>query len=756
MFHQDFYCCQFECKIFNLINSFINLNYYDDVLMLKKPKLINLLNVTSSHSKLNSNNFEKDGITNMISSVSRFDKKHKPLLYEQESIKSKKLKSKSGKSKRKSSNDIENVKLFVNRSNELLTQDLLDRPSSKSRKVSNKGKKKEKLKLEIFGNNISEGNLESKVDTKFLNSDLLEKTISLTKPLSIQELSIQINIPEAEIITYLFLSKGISATINQVLDIDIMTAIAKNYGFYVIQSSLSKSINTSQFKEISESSISIKRSPIITILGHVDHGKTTLLDSILKTNLVSKEYGGITQTISGYEIIWNYDSHEHKLLFLDTPGHESFKKMRFRGAQVTDIVLLVIAIDDGLKPQTIESIEYIKEMNLSCIVVITKSDKPLNNKEKIKQDLASYDLLCEEWGGNIPIIEVSAILGQKIDKLLSQICTLYISKNLFANPQELAVGTIIESYLDKKQGSIANVIIQNGTLKLGDIIASDNLYGKVKSLTNISNIKIKSSGPSSIVQVLGFGAIPQAGSLFCVFRNEKDAKNYCLKHTDVKKFDIALKSLNPRITLDISSNVKQLKLILKTDTQGALEAILDLLGNIPQSKVQLNIVSASLGNISNTDVELALATESVILAFNVNILSQISTLLKKYKINFKVFTVIYDLFLYVQSLMLNLIDPEYDKVLIGHAFVQTVFNMNKGYVAGCLVNKGRLNKSSYIHVYRNNAIIHQGFITSLKRMKNDVEEVIAVNECGLMSNFELWQNSDIIEVYDLVIKEKTL
>nr|YP_010619087.1 Translation initiation factor 2 [Pterosiphonia complanata]WAX03100.1 Translation initiation factor 2 [Pterosiphonia complanata] len=752
--YKSYYFFQLKFEVSNLINSFVILSYYDDILLLKNPKLLNIIGSRSFVSTSRINTSLQKNADPLINSSSKFEKKNRVSSYEQDLIKAKKSKVKLIKNKRKTSDHIEDVKLFINTSNNLLSHDLLNRSSAKLPKINAKNKKKHKLKVDIAEkNNILQDHFQSKPNISSLQSD---KNIVLNEPLSIQDLSLKISVPEAEIITYLFLSKGISATINEVIDLTIIRCIAENYGFNLIESQSIRKIYNYKSQLTSISSLSIKRSPVITILGHVDHGKTTLLDAILKTNLVSKEYGGITQAISGYEIIWSYKLQKNKLIFLDTPGHESFSTMRLRGAQVTDIALLIIAMNDGLKPQTVEAINYINDMSLSCIVVITKSDILINNVSSIKQDLANYNILCEGYGGDIPIIEVSAINSKNIDLLLSKVCMLSNSKNFIANPQELAVGTILESYIDKKQGSIANVLIQNGTLKLGDIIASKNLYAKVKSITNASNIKIKSSGPSSIVKVLGFTNVPQAGSVFCVFDNEKSAKKYCFKHSNVKQLDVVLKSFNTRITLDTNLEIKQIRLLIKADTQGKLEAILNLLSKVPQSKVQINIIFAGIGNISNNDVQLAVATSSFILAFNVNILSHINSLLKKYRINFKVFNVIYHLLEYVEDIMLDLIEPAYDKVLIGNALVQTVFHMNTGYVAGCIVNEGKLNKKSYIHVYRNNSIVYEGSIISLKRVKNDVEEVIAINECGLMSDFELWQELDVIYAYDLVPKEKTL
>nr|YP_009398052.1 translation initiation factor 2 [Gredgaria maugeana]ARW67238.1 translation initiation factor 2 [Gredgaria maugeana] len=752
MFSKNYYIFPYEFNFVNIFNNYTFLGYYDDILLLKNPKLLSA--ISQNLSIVTKKSSVKDDLTSLSTSLNKFDKKYRSNVHQQDLIKAKKSKVKLIKNKQKSSDDIKDAKLFVNRSDNLFTQDLLDRSSIKSPKSNSKGKKKYKLKLESSEyNSLSQDYTECQNDTNFVQ---LNKNILLNRPISIHNLSLKISIPEAEIITYLFLNKGISATINDVIDLSIIRSIAENYGFNLVESPSLKDVDNYTVECLNRSHKTVKRDPVITILGHVDHGKTSLLDSILKTNLVSRESGGITQSIAGYEIVWDYQLKQQRIVFLDTPGHESFKKMRLRGAKVADIALLVIAVDDGLKPQTIEAINYIKDMNLVCIVVITKADKLLDNVPKIKQDLADYNMLCEEWGGSISVVEVSSMNGKNIDLLLSKICILSNTNNFVADPKELAAGTILEAYLDKKQGSIANIIIQNGTLKLGDLIACENLYGKVKSITNLANIKIKFSGPSSIVQILGFTSLPKAGSLFCVFRDEKSAKEYSLKHFNVKQLDLALNFLNTRITLDLSLEIKQLRLILKADTQGTLEAILDLLSNISQSRVQINIISANFGNISNTDVELAVATSSYILAFNVNISSHVNSLLKKYKINFKAFNVIYDLFNYVQGTMLDLIEPSYDKVLIGKAIVKTVFNMNKGIIAGCIVNEGKLNVKSYIYVYRNNIIVHEGFISSLKRIKNDVEEIVAINECGLMSNFELWQNLDKIEAYELITKQKTL
>lgn len=756
-FLKTFQLLHSNLKIINIRNSFSSLEYSDIILNLTEPKLLDFINLTSAHSSsvVKVKNIASDIIDTKTTSSHKFDKKYKNNSHVQDITEIKKNKNKLIKKKRKNSNDIDNEEIFVDTQNSLLSQEPLIVSSLKSPKPNSRYKKKQKLKTEPLeiDNNLS--NILDSSNNEVLN-DGLSKDILFYHPVSLQELSIKMDIPEAEIITYLFLNKSISATRNQVLDFSMASNIAKQYGFQLLKLDREHASSNKILQPIVDQSHQAQRSPVITILGHVDHGKTTLLDSILKTNLAQKEYGGITQAISGYEIEWCSNSKTYKLMFLDTPGHESFKSMRLRSAQVTDIVLLVIAADDGLKPQTVESINYIKEMALSFIVVITKVDKALDNIEKIKQDLSSYGLLTQESGGDTIIVEVSAAVDKNIDLLLSKICIFSEAKNLVANFNQLANGTILEAYLDKKQGPVANLIVQNGSIKLGNLIATANVLGKVKSITSLSNNRVSSSGPSSIVQILGFTAVPQAGLSFQVLNNEKEAKNYCLKYSNNENFNKSLKLLNTRISLDTNAGVKQFKLILKTDTQGSLEAIIDLLFNIAQSKVQINLISANVGDITYTDIELANTTNAAILAFNLNSSFQVNNLVKKHKIIFKSFNIIYDLFDYVKKTMLDLIEPEYDRIFIGHAYVQTVFNMNKGFVAGCLVDEGKLTRMCYIKVSRKGNLVYEGFITSLKRMKNDVDEIVAINECGLMSDYKLWEQSDTIDAYELVSKEKTL
>lgn len=727
--------------------------YYDDILLLKSPKVLKPA-ISEEHFSISVNDIIDNNNTKVLVS-GKFDKKSKSSIVtnDKDLLKIKKGKNKASKNKhRVESYTINNV----NQSDEELFNKASDHKSSLKSRKSLLKERKNKNKTQ----DIRDFNLSNNQDAPNLNdsgtSHTLPKNILIDNALSVKDLSFQINVPEAEIIKYLFLTKGIPVTVNQILDLEICFDIVKNYGFNLLKSS--PTLSTSDVYEINnkKSSKSVERFPVVTILGHVDHGKTTLLDSILKTSLVSTEQGGITQAISGHEILYLHESKEYKITFIDTPGHESFQAMRVRGATITDIVLLVVALDDGLKPQSLECIRYINEMSLSCIVVITKADKSLDNLDKIKEGLAQHNLLCEEWGGDTMLIPVSALTGYNIDLLMSKICDLAKSKNLHADTEAFASGTILDASIDQKKGALATLIVKNGTLRLGDIVTSDNLCGKVKNIVNYSGLIVESIGPSSIVKVLCFSSLPKVGSCFHCFSNEKEAKKYIKKFVSTSTDNKSLQLLNSRISFDGQLPRKQLNLILKTDTQGSLEAIVNLFSTIPQLKVQINLISASFGNITSTDLDLSVASKSPILAFNVAVLPQTKNLIKKRQIDYQVFNVIYDIFDYVKDLMLSLVDTEYRNMLIGNAIVQNVFKNNKGNVAGCVVTSGKLTSSSYLKVYRNTNMIYEGFVVSLKFMKNDVDEVTSPSECGLMSDFHEWNKSDLIEVYQMVAKEKAL
>lgn len=714
----------------------------DNVLYLVSPKIleshIDKLVVNKNNFINTDNEFVKtDSLNN------KFDKKNKNYTKIEDVIDVKKNKSKLGKRSKKAV-ALENSQRLIQGNSIILNEDVLNFEVIKTPKP----KKKNKSKYDSSTSDIEVDNL-NKLSTVMIN-----------KPLSIQNLSIKLKIPAPEIITYLFL-KGISVTMNQLVDINIAKDIAANYNIEVLDKQELIEEQLYRPTSVDSSKLTIQKPPIITILGHVDHGKTTLLDAILETHVVSQEYGGITQSITGYEIDWLYNQTIYKLVFIDTPGHDAFVSMRSRGVQITDIALLIVAADDGLKPQTIESIHHITSKKIPYIVVINKIDKSNINILQIKEELAQYNIIDKEWGGNANILEISALKNQNIDKLLSQICELSLLQDFKANTNKLADGLILEAYLNKKRGIVANLVIKNGILTIGDYIVSGRIYGRVKSIINYSDAFIKQTGPSSIVEVLGFSNMPVAGTFFQVVLNEKEAKSYIANNIANKNISYSsLDLLNTRITLDTNdqtSQAKQLNLIIKTDTQGSIEAILNMFSQIPQQKVQLNVLNASSGNISNNDIDLARTSNALVLGFNIKISSSIQDRSKKIRVVIENFNIIYNLLNYVKDNMLNLIDPEFDKMFLGSATVQTVFNVNKKTVAGCLVNKGKLIKNAHLNIYRNNDIIHSCILNSLKRIKDDVLEVNTNTECGVMCNdYNLWKQDDIIEAYNLIEKIKTL
>nr|YP_009257539.1 translation initiation factor IF-2 [Coeloseira compressa]ANH09622.1 translation initiation factor IF-2 [Coeloseira compressa] len=724
-----------------------------EVLVLKNPKFVSLL-IYDNSQKLN-----VDPVTLInpsfpsvdrgkfeLSSNTKYDKKNKLYAKGSDNVESKKYKIKF-KKKSRDNMSLDSDDLFLVTSNE----DELNNKLIKKSKL-NKNRNKQKKHTDILSQ-VNDRQHISNQDSK------ANKSIILDKPLTIKELAIKLQIHEAEIIRSLFLD-GISVTLNQVIDISMAKQVAKNYNFNILNTDI---FNENKFpltiKDLSNHLDGfISRSPIITILGHIDHGKTTLLDSIRQTNVASNESGGITQSVTGYEIDYTYKSQSLKLVFLDTPGHEAFIAMRTRGVQVTDIVVLVVAADDGLKPQTFESIKHIKSNNLPCIVAINKIDKDDINVLKVKQELAEQDLVSTEWGGLIPMVEVSALKKLNLEDLLNEICLMYHSRNLQANPNISAEGTILESYLDKSKGPIANLLVQNGSLLVGDIIVSASSYGRVKALINSQEITTNKALPSSLIKILGFSSVPIVGSQFRIVSSEKQARQLVNNYLNNVNPSNQLNILNSRLTLKSNkSSIRHVNLIIKANTQGSIEAIINALSKICQDKVQLNIVNTGSSNVSSADIDLAIASNSIVILFNFNLSSPYENLIKKSAVLLYSFNVIYDLVDFISQHMLSLIEPEYSKVLIGTAIVKNIFGINKGVVAGCLVNNGKLLKDSFISVYRSNNLIYEGHLNSLKVIKDDVNEVLAGNECGVMShNCNDWQIQDEIKSYRITAQTKTL
>nr|QOS04611.1 translation initiation factor 2 [Sarcopeltis skottsbergii] len=766
----------YHCKVFKINRRFSNFiccillkrQDQESIYLLKNPMLI----YTSEQIKkieqksLTLEIINDPDIKLAVDFTPKFEKKNRGSSRSETNIEDKKNKIKI-KKKVRSQMILDNDEIFIE-DHKLIPNSNEDSVKISLPKLSKQKKQKKKIKVKHnLLKNISENSSSNeeylqatKISNDYFDQNVAKKEIIICSPLTIEQLAYKLNVPEAAIITWLFL-QGISVTINQVVDISIASRVASHYNFTILNSSTDYLINT---KDGNKTQINIingqKRAPIIVIFGHVDHGKTTLLDGIRKTNIVSHEAGGITQSIAGYEVKHQSFSTTEQLVFLDTPGHQAFSSMRLRGAQVSDIAILIVAADDGLKPQTIEVIDYIMSNQIPYIVAINKIDKLDLNITKIREQLATYNIIDQSWGGNSTIVEISALTGENIDLLLHQICELSNKLSLKSDIKSLAQGTILESYLDKQVGAVANIVIRNGTLKIGDTIVSGNIYGRIKAITDSFGSKMNHAQASSVVNICGFPSVPEAGLDFQIVQSEKNSKNLINEYINKYKESNITKILNKRITLDSFSNksrLKQVNLIIKADTQGSIEAIINSLSQISQDKVQLNILSATSGCMSRKDIDLAIASKSVIIGFNTQLESNICKLATQLGINLKNFEVIYDLLDYLKEYMLNLMDIEYHKVEIGEATIQTVFHINKGIVAGCIVNQGKLKKKAHIVIYRNQELTYTGTLDSLKQMKDDIDEVVEGNECGVMCNsYNDFMKSDIIKAYELIQTQKFL
>ena len=770
----------YHCKVFKINRRFSNFIYcislkkqdQESIFLLKNPMLVYTLEEIEKIEKKSlildtSLEIIDDQDIKLASDFTpKFEKKNKNSSRSENNIEDKKNKTKIKKQVR-SQMILDNDEIFID-DHKLITNSNKDSVNISLPKLSKQKKQKKKIKVKKnLLKDISDTiNLNTqylqgtKINHDHLDKNIVKKEIIIDSPLTIEQLGYKLNVPEAAIITWLFL-QGVSVTINQVVDISIASQVASHYDFTILDSSIHHSIHT---RENHKNKIDIingqKRAPIIVIFGHVDHGKTTLLDSIRKTNTVSDEVGGITQSIIGYEVEHQYFATKEQLVFLDTPGHQAFSSMRLRGAQVSDIAILLIAADDGLKTQTIEAIDYIMSNQIPYIVAINKTDKLDLNLSTVRKQLADYNIIDQNMSGNSNIIEISALTGKNIDLLLNQICALSNKLSLKFDKNSLAQGTILESYLDKQMGAVANIVIRNGALKVGHTIVSGNTYGRIKAIMDNTGSKINYATASSVVNIYGFPSVPEAGLHFQVVKSEKNSKylinEYIHKYTESK----INKLLNKRITLDSCSNksrLKQVNLIIKADTQGSIEAIINSLTQIPQNKIQLNILSATSGCISRKDIDLATTSKSAIIGFNTNLETSISKLAKKLDLNIQKFEVIYDLLEYLQDYMLNLMDIEYDKVEIGEATIKTVFHVNKGMVAGCIVNRGKLKRNAHIVIYRDQELLYTGKLDSLKQMKDNIDEVLEGNECGVMcNNYNDFVKFDIIKVYELIQVQKVL
>ena len=578
--------------------------------------------------------------------------------------------------------------------------------------------------------------------------------------MNVQELAEVLDVSATDIIGKC-LELGIIATINQRLEFDTMALIAEDYGFKAIlmEEALEDSLDIEEVEDENPEDLK-PRAPVVTIMGHVDHGKTSLLDYIRRENVVAGEAGGITQHIGAYEVF--LEEGGRSVTFLDTPGHEAFTAMRARGAQITDVVILIVAADDGVKPQTIEAIDHAKAAGVPIVVAINKIDKPNSNPDIVKKELSENGILVEDWGGKVQSVPVSAKSGEGISDLLELLALETEVLELKANPDTSAKGTVIESRLDKGHGPIATVLLQKGTLTVGEIFICGNLNGKVRALMNERGARIDSAGPSQPVQILGFQSVPQAGDLLTVVSDEKLAKKISGERDRIQR-EIDRQKIHT-ISLDkLSADIRDgasglLPLVVKADVDGSIEALVDALADIPSDEVKVDVVHRGVGIISESDVLLAAASNAVVIGFNVTVNANASLVAKNNGVDIRVYNVIYDAINEIKLALEGLLKPDIVEKPLGQAEVLQVFKITKlGTIAGCKMLDGTISNKDTARVRRDGEILHEGKITSLKHFQDDVKEVDAGKECGIgIHGVKNFKEGDLIETYTTEEIKRTL
>lgn len=586
-----------------------------------------------------------------------------------------------------------------------------------------------------------------------------------------EDLAYSLAVHEADILDYLF-SKGVRPDAVQTLDKDMVKMICKEYGVEVLEAEPVKVEDMAKKIEVLDNEdlgMLEDRPPVITIMGHVDHGKTTLLDYIRKSKVAASEAGFITQGIGAYQVLVPVDGKLQPCVFIDTPGHEAFGAMRARGARVTDITIIVVAADDGVKPQTTEAIAHAKAAGVPIIVAINKIDKDGANPDRVMQELSSVGLMPELWGGDIPMVQISALKGDNVGELLETVMLLAELQELKANPHRNAKGIVIEAGLDKLRGPIATFIVQNGTLRKGDIVMCGEAFGKMRALFHDRGGRVDEAGPSMAVQVIGLNGVPIAGDGFEVVDSldiARERAEACA--TSLRDARISAKAGDGKVTLSsIASAVStgkqsgldthQLNVILKVDVQGSIEAIRHAFQVLPQENVTLKFLLQAPGDVSTSDVDLAVAAEAIIFGFSVKAPGSVKSYADKRNVEIRLYRVIYDLIDDMRTAMEGLLEPVEEQISIGVAEVRATFSSGSGRVAGCMVTEGKVIKECGICVRRNGKIVHTGSIDSLRRVKEEVKEVGAGLECGIgIDDFMDWEAGDVIEAFNVVKKQRTL
>jgi translation initiation factor IF-2 len=573
----------------------------------------------------------------------------------------------------------------------------------------------------------------------------IKRRIKVGDTITVGDLAKKMGVKAAEVINKL-ISLGVMANINQSLDFDTASLIASEFSYTLEKSEVDFDETLLQPEEGTRHLV--PRAPVVTVMGHVDHGKTSLLDAIRKTNVTEEEAGGITQAIGAYHVTIN----GRDIVFLDTPGHEAFTAMRARGAQVTDVVVLVVAADDGVMDQTIEAINHAKAAKVPILVAINKIDKPNADPERVKRMLAEYDLVPEEWGGDTVFCEVSAKQRINIEELLELILLQADILELKADPTRPARGTVIEAKLDKGRGPVATILVQEGTLREGDIFVCRSEYGRVRAIINDKGKRIKEAGPSMPVEVIGFSRVPPVNAQFIAVNDDKKAKmaaEYWMRKEREKELSAKTKITLEQLYARMKEGTKELNVILRADVQGSIEAITEALKRLNTPDIEIKIIHSSTGNITETDVMLASSADAVIIGFNVKPDTRVMEMAEAEGVEIKLYSIIYDLVSDVKAAMEGLLEPIYREVVQGKAEVRQLFHIPKvGTVAGCFVTEGKITRTSQVKIIRGGEIVHQGRIASLKRLKDDVREVLAGFECGVgIENFNALKEGDVIEAF---------
>ena len=616
--------------------------------------------------------------------------------------------------------------------------------------------KKEKLKKK--GNNFSSKDSDYlnkkkamyKNKTKLKGNDASNDSIILYEEgETVSSLANKLGVSAPDIIKKL-ISLGLMMNLNQVISFENAEIVVLDYGKTLKKSETRDISNFEEYEVIDDEADLVLRPPVITVMGHVDHGKTTLLDYIRKSHVAAGEAGGITQAIGAYQIDYNGS----KITFIDTPGHAAFTAMRARGASVTDIVIIVVAADDGVMPQTKAAVEHAISAGVPIVVAVNKMDKPSANPDKIMQEMAELNLTPEAWGGNIPFVNISAVTGFGIDSLLDTVLAIAEVSELKANPNRYAIGTVIETRADKALGSVASILIQNGTLRLGDPIVAGTVYGRIRTLKNDQGVNIISAGPSTPVEITGLNGSPAAGDKFMAFESEKEAKEIAekreieAKNQKQKKEVVSFDDLFNKI----KGGAKEIKVVLKCDVRGSEEAVKSALEKLSTDEVKIKVIRSGIGGITESDVILANASDAVVIGFNVVPSNITKDVAKEYGVEIRLYQIIYKLVEEMELAMKGMLDPEYEEKVLGTASIKRMFKFSKvGSIAGCIVTSGIIKNKAQVRVIRDGVIIYDGIIASLQREKDTVKEVKNGLECGItIENFNDLKEGDIFEVYENV------